>query len=120
MLLQLLLPENKIRSTRKKWIYLLFIMAKRRKSHGVPFKTIFSAALLSCLMAVPGPSAMPAWAGTVFDKHLQVGKEYLLAAKFEMALKEFDAALRISPGDANALVERGTAYNGLGKYDLAI
>ncbi len=71
-------------------------------------------------MAVPGPSAMPAWAGTVFDKHLQVGKEYLLAAKFEMALKEFDAALRISPGDANALVERGTAYNGLGKYDLAI
>ncbi|MBX9667847.1 MAG: tetratricopeptide repeat protein [Candidatus Obscuribacterales bacterium] len=59
-------------------------------------------------------------AATGFEKHFEVGKTYLVNQKFEMALKEFNQALLLSPNNASILVERGTAFNGLEKYDQAI
>lgn len=64
--------------------------------------------------------ACPATASSAFDSHFGIGKDFLLNQNFDMAVKEFGAALAISPNNADVLVERGTAYNGLKKYDLAL
>ncbi len=62
----------------------------------------------------------PAIASSAFESHFGIGKSFLLSQNFDMAVKEFGAALALSPNNADVLVERGTAYNGLKKYDLAL
>src|SRR5262249_55566394 len=59
-------------------------------------------------------------ASDAFQKHYDIGKSFLVNQSYDLAIKEFDAALHITPKSAEALVDRGTAYNGLGKYNLAV
>lgn len=59
-------------------------------------------------------------ASTQSDKHLEIGKSYLVRQEFDMAIKEFNSALKLSPKNSSVLVERGTAYNAINKYDQAI
>ncbi len=77
---------------------------------------ISSSALLLTALA----SISPVSASSAFESHYGIGKSFLVNQNFDMAVKEFTAALVASPNNADALVERGTAFNGLKKYDLAL
>lgn len=59
-------------------------------------------------------------AAASYEKHLEIGKSYLVRDEFDMAIKEFNSALKLAPNNSTVLVERGTAYNALNKYDQAI
>ncbi len=48
------------------------------------------------------------------------GLMYNLTSRFDLALKDFDAALRLMPDDRFADLHRGNAYKALGKYDSAV
>ncbi len=77
--------------------------------------------VLTLILSILSISAIDAArAATGFEKHFEVGKTYLVNQKFDMALKEFNQALLLSPNNASILIERGTAFNGLEKYDQAI
>jgi tetratricopeptide (TPR) repeat protein len=78
---------------------------------------ICSTALLFALSISTTGSAS---ASSAFQKHYDIGKSFLVNQNFELALKEFNAALALEPKNAETLVDRGTAYNGLRRYDLAI
>jgi len=55
-----------------------------------------------------------------FETHLDIGKEYLVRGGYENAVRELSKAIKLSPGNSLALIERGTAYNQLKDYDRAI
>lgn len=55
-----------------------------------------------------------------FETHLDIGKEYLVRGGYENAVRELSKAVKLSPGNSQALIERGTAYNQLKQYDRAI
>lgn len=74
-----------------------------------------TALLLTAAIAV-----CPALASSAFESHFGIGKTFLVNQNFDMAVKEFSAALALSPNNSEVLVERGTAYNGLKKYDQAL
>jgi tetratricopeptide (TPR) repeat protein len=48
------------------------------------------------------------------------GLMYNQTGRFELALKDFNDALRLKPDDRYAHLHRGNAYKALGKYDSAI
>ncbi|CAN5225290.1 hypothetical protein BH11CYA1_BH11CYA1_29410 [soil metagenome] len=74
---------------------------------------VLSAALvISCVV----PSAK---ASAEYDRHYAVGKDFLNREQYKLAVDEFTQALKAS-SSAAALVDRGTAYSELKKYDAAI
>lgn len=75
---------------------------------------------LALLISVISSGTSVAIASPEAEDHHKIGKNFLVNQNFELALKEFNASLRIDPKSAPTLVDRGTAYNGLRKYDLAI
>lgn len=78
--------------------------------------TIISTTLLVAFAL----SFLDASAAGAADRHVEIGKGFLVNQNFDMAIKEFNEALKRNPKSAEALIERGTAYNGLGKYELAM
>lgn len=54
------------------------------------------------------------------SSHVEIGKDYLVRGSYDRAIREFSNALKQKPGDAVALVDRGTAYNQLENYPRAI
>jgi|AGTN01.2.fsa_nt_gi Lipoprotein NlpI, contains TPR repeats len=84
-------------------------------------KMALSARLaITCTLFSLFSTYSPAGASAQFEKHLEIGKSYLVRQEFDLAIKEFNSALALSPKNASVLVERGTAYNALNKHDLAI
>jgi tetratricopeptide (TPR) repeat protein len=59
----------------------------------------------------PGPPALPAAAQAEFNMHLADGKRFAAARRFADAIKEYEAALKLSPGnpEATAALERARA-----------
>jgi tetratricopeptide (TPR) repeat protein len=68
---------------------------------------------------------------TLFDHTLKVtdynwiihhyrGNEYTLLGNYRQAIEDYDKAIEIKPGYADAYTNRGAAYNGLGNYRQAI
>ena len=51
---------------------------------------------------------------------LKLGKAYYVLSRFEEALKQFDAAVALAPGDPRAYYEAGSAHMSLGDYGDAI
>lgn len=77
------------------------------------FNSILSAAVCSATL-------MPmAQASAEYDRHYAVGKDFLNREQYKLAVDEFTQALRAS-NSAIALIDRGTAYSELKKYDAAI
>ena len=54
------------------------------------------------------------------SSHVEIGKDYLVRGSYDRAIREFSNALKKKPGDAVALVDRGTAFNQLENYPRAI
>lgn len=75
---------------------------------------------ITCTLFSLFSTCSPACASAQFEKHLEIGKSYLVRQEFDLAIKEFNSALKLSPRNSSVLVERGTAYNALSKYDQAI
>ncbi|GEM_PF-477392 len=94
-----------------------FRRAKQEAKMNLEAIIISSTALFLTTIASISPSPASA---SAYDSHFGIGKSFLVNQNFEMAVKEFSAALKLSPNNPEALVERGTAYNGLKKYDLAL
>lgn len=86
-------------------------MSKRPVTTITLLALLFSAIYSTISLASASPES---------EDHHKIGKNFLVNQNFELALKEFNASLRIDPKSAPTLVDRGTAYNGLRKYDLAI
>lgn len=85
--------------------------------------TKFSASALLALillLALLPSTRSPANASPESEDHHKLGNNFLVNQNFELALKEFNASLKLDPNSAATLVDRGTAYNGLRKYALAI
>lgn len=80
--------------------------------------TIASSAALLLLTGIT--TTNEAFAASAFQKHYDLGKSFLVNQNFELAIKEFNAALALEAKNAETLVDRGTAFNGLKKYDLAM
>jgi len=80
--------------------------------------TIISSTALLIMASIV--SAGSATANPAAQRHDELGKSFLVNQNFELAIKEFNASLKLSPKSAETLVDRGTAYNGLKKYDLAM
>lgn len=59
-------------------------------------------------------------AQTPFQTHFKIGKDCLIRGSYDHAVKELTRALEISPGNPDALIERGTAFNQLALYQKAI
>ncbi len=77
------------------------------------FNSILSAAVcIATLMPIAQASAE-------YDRHYAVGKDFLNREQYKLAVDEFTQALRAA-NSATALVDRGTAYSELKKYDAAI
>ena len=86
---------------------------------GVQGKTMnILKSLLSIAVCIT--SFMPAaQASAEYDRHYAVGKDFLNREQYKLAVDEFTQALKAS-NSAIALVDRGTAYSELKKYDAAI
>ncbi len=81
------------------------------------FNSVVSAAVciaLTMMMAMPF-----AQASAEYDRHYAVGKDFLNREQYKLAVDEFTQALKAT-NSAGALVDRGTAYSELKKYDAAI
>jgi Tfp pilus assembly protein PilF len=81
-----------------------------------PSALFASTLLLGLLLS----TANMASANPEAEDHHKLGKNFLVNQNFELALKEFNASLKIDPNSAATLVDRGTAYNGLRKYEQAM
>ncbi len=81
----------------------------------LPSRACFSLALI-----VLSTCLCPLVHATPFQQHYSIGKTYLEKQDFDMAIQEFNEALRLKPGDDTALIDRGTAFNEIDKYDKAI
>ena len=75
--------------------------------------------LLLALLALPAP----ALAGSEFDRHYDLGKDFLQRQEYKLAVQELTLAASkpASPVEqARALVDRGTAYSELANYKAAL
>ncbi len=71
--------------------------------------------LCICLTTLlPGASA-----SAEFDRHYEVGKDFLQREQYKLAITEFSAALKHA-NSSTALVDRGTAYSELKNYQAAL
>ena len=81
----------------------------------------FSSIIAVVLALVFATSALePAFATANAESHIKLARKLLVRQEFDLALKELNAALVLQPDNVDALIERGTAFNELGKYDNAI
>ena len=61
-----------------------------------------------------------AWGQSNALDHINRGNNFLDEEKWDMAIREFDQALRLDPNNATAYGGRGDAYGGKGEWDKAI
>jgi tetratricopeptide (TPR) repeat protein len=78
--------------------------------------TTAKASLASLLVASFLPAAT---ASAEFDRHYEVGKDFLTREQYKLAVDEFTQALKASPSPV-ALIDRGTAYSELKNYPAAL
>ena len=52
-------------------------------------------------------------------EHYRLGKEYLAAESYGLAVQAFQAVLSVRPADVNALNALGATYDRIGRWDLA-
>ncbi len=75
------------------------------------------AACLCICLSLCWPGA--ATASAEFDRHYEVGKDFLQREQYKLAVAEFTEALKQTKS-ATALVDRGTAYSELKNYQAAL
>ena len=81
---------------------------------------IFNSVLAASVCIASMMTTMPmAQASAEYDRHYAVGKDFLNREQYKLAIDEFTQALKAS-NSAIALIDRGTAYSELRKYDAAI
>lgn len=81
------------------------------------FNCVLSAAICIAYMIT---MTMPiAQASAEYDRHYAVAKDFLNREQYKLAIDEYTQALKASKS-AIALIDRGTAYSELRKYDAAI
>jgi lipoprotein NlpI len=80
--------------------------------------------LLTAAFLLLANMTTPALALGEFDRHFEIGKDFFDRQQYKLAVPEFSAAIEAAKENAKlkakALVERGTAYSELTKYDLAL
>lgn len=80
---------------------------------------IINLAKASLLALATASFLLAANASAEFDRHYEVGKDFLTREQYKLAVDEFTQALKAAPSPA-ALIDRGTAYSELKNYRAAL
>lgn len=84
-------------------------------------KSITNAKSTLIHLAIMASLANPAYAGAAseFERHYQVGKDFLSRQEYKLAVEELTSALKLKT-NSEALVDRATALNEMKKYEEAL
>lgn len=98
-----------------RWAAWLYLEGGAIKAHRINRAVRRLAIIVTTIVTITGCGS-PATAEQQFD----VGMDYKTQARWQEALGEFDAAIRLDPNYADAYLMRGYVYNALGEFGSAI
>jgi len=97
----------------------MFNLLKRNRSRGKPMslKTHVFAGTIALMAVVGFAGPAPAQQSDVFYNH---GNAYARKGQYDLAIQDYNQAIKLNPNNVNAITNRGNAYFSKGQYDLAI